>query len=106
MRGRHIRSSSRFEQLRELSCGLEPDVEGLNKLFIVRCRTVCRRDRSDAMHGMCSGQVLECVGFDRLHELSSGIEPDCDCLNDLLFLQCWKVFSRVRIKSLQRLFDG
>ncbi len=52
------------------------------------------------MRGLCGRQVLEFVGLQRLHELSSGIEPDRDGRDELLVLQWWTVFSRVGSESL------
>ena len=62
MRGRHIRSNGRFEQLLELSCWIESDVVGLNKLFFVRSRTVCIGDGIETVYCVCDGRVFEWWG--------------------------------------------
>ena len=50
MRGGKVRCIRRFEQLLELSCGLESDVERRNKLFFVHHRKIFS---INAVRGMC-----------------------------------------------------
>ena len=106
MLGRNIRSESGFEQLCELCCRVEPDVERLDKLLSVRSRTLLSVGRSDAMCCVCGGYVLELVGLDLLHELSSGVESDGDGVNELLVLQWRTIFSHVGIGSLRCVCAG
>ena len=106
MLGRNIRSESGFEQLCELCCRVEPDVERLDKLRFVRSRTVCMGERSIALHSVCGRHVLELVGVDELYELSSGIESDGDGINELLVLQWRTIFSGVGSDPLRCMCAG
>ena len=90
----------------KLSCRLEPDLEGLNKLLSVRSWTVCSRERSDVLLCMCGRHIHEFVGLDKLYELSSGIESDREGVPELLVLQWWTIFSHVGSDSMRCLFDG
>ena len=106
MFGRNLRSVGGFEQLCELCCRVEPDVEGLNKLLSVRSRTVCIGERIAALHSVRGRHVLELVGLDELYELSSGIESDGDGINELLVLQWRTIFSGVGIDPLRCMCAG